>query len=349
MDRLGFPEPLPGHFYRKNGDSYDHVAMPGTDESYKLAPRERGDGVEAEILDTDHPEYVFVKRGSTTVRGTDDIERPTEFVFEALVSNEASSFHTFLQMLDRVGVANRKKVAGVLYKMEKAGELQGMTIDQIRHLLKERYKPALYRKIGCTYDGGTARALEGVSNKEAHDNLMRALSVKDGEKMINSSDLGNIGEKWYKARHLDGQVVHSEVRVTKEMVQGLSKDSRRIDHVVKGEDGNLQAVEVKAGEEPVDLKQLDDYVEMQGQMLTKRKAGSGEITKVKYVFLNPKGGATNLERLVNKLKKDNIEGVQIELFARGGETKIINSEALIDMSNKEIDIFVSDTNTWLMR
>lgn len=249
-------------------------------------------------------------------------------------------------MLDRVGVANRKKVAGVLYKMEKAGELQGMTIDQIRHLLKERYKPALYRKIGCTYDGGTVRALEGVSNKEAHDNLMRALSVKDGEKMINSSDLGNIREKWYKARHLDGQVVHSEVRVTKEMVQGLSKDSRRIDHVVKGEDGGLQAVEVKAGEGPVDLKQLDDYTEMQGQMLTKSRAGAGEITNVKYVFLNPNGGAANLEAITRKFWDTDFRHGTIELFS-GGERRALDSKDFVDISERELDELVSETISWL--
>lgn len=220
-----------------------------------------------------------------------------------------------------MGVADHKKVAGVLYKMERAGELRGLTIDEIRHLLKERYKPAFYRKIGCTYDGGTVRALDGVSNKEAHDNLMRALSVKDGEKMINSADLGNIGEKWYKARHLDGQVVHSEVRVTKEMVQGLSKDSRRIDHVVKGEDGGLQAVEVKTGEGPVDLKQLDDYVEMGG-----KEVPFGEveetITKVKYVFLNPKGGAKNLDEFWERFGET--EGLSMEVFSLNGQSKKID-------------------------
>src|SRR5690606_9128098 len=117
----------------------------------------------------------------------------------------------------------------------------------------------------------------------------------------NSADLGNIGERWYKARYLDGQAVYSEVRVTKEMVQGLSKDTRRIDHVVRDADGNLQAVEVKSGSGVVDLSQVDDYAKMQGQLLTGTKAGSGQITSVKYVFLNPEGGAANLRQTASFL------------------------------------------------
>src|SRR5690606_36552360 len=119
--KQGYPEPLPGHYYRQEGDSFNHVAMPGTDASYAAVRRDEKLAANAEVLDTGDVRWVFVKRDNATVRITDDIEDAVTFTYEALVTNEASSFSTFLEMLDRVGIADRKKVGKVLFRMDRAG------------------------------------------------------------------------------------------------------------------------------------------------------------------------------------------------------------------------------------
>jgi len=142
-------------------------------------------------------------------------------------------------------------------------------------------------------------ALEGMTDKAAHDAVPTALRTPG----LNSKDLGNIGEFWYRGRFGKGSD-WSEMGVDAgslgKSADGMPIPSTKRAPDVIDEQGRI--VEVKGGAENVQnsrksdsgVTQFEDNMQMLGQTMAKDGV-EREITGVRYVFVDPKGGAANLE------------------------------------------------------
>ena len=192
-----------------------------------------------------------------------------------------------------------------------------------------------------------------MTDKAAHDAVPTALRTPG----LNSKDLGNIGEFWYRGRFgkgSDWSQMGVDAGSLGKSADGMPIPSTKRAPDVIDEQGRI--VEVKGGAENVQnarksdsgVTQFEDNMQMLGQTMAKDGV-EREITGVRYVFVDPKGGAANLVRgtdvktpgwLWSRIELE--DELSVELFNDHGVRAVLDRDTI-----REARLTPQDLATWL--
>lgn len=315
-----YPELPDGYFYRRwpsGGDptQAEYQVVRGKNATaggpaYRLA--RRGDaGWELEIADTVDkvPAKIYAPGESTEEVLADLYGRSSSLrqYSEVMVELERKGMkppgYYRKRMEEIVGEKQRQSAAA---RRARPGEVDE---DTLRHTIKEELRQDVL--------GYFAR----LSPEEAAREFQRLAPT------LNSSDLGNLGEDWYRTRFASNGEAHAYASKEKlaagEPPIHIERD-RFIDSLLP--DGT--AVEIKSISGALserELEQLDDTIEMLGENAAIGKSGTN-LKRVRYVFTRPEGFEANIPRMRQLLAKYRAERTfSCEVFLPDGTKKLIES------------------------
>lgn len=179
--------------------------------------------------------------------------------------------------------------------------------EMLRHAIKEELRRDVLKYLEKLGPEEAAREFQALAKK------------------LNGSDLGNLGEDWYRARFAQGGEKHApasrETLASGNPPIAIERD-RFIDSLLP--DGTVVEIKSIAGKlDERDVMQLEDTLTMLKHNAEIGKAAT-KVTKVKYVFTRPEGLKGNLDR-IEKLLEDYPEAFSCEVFLADGTRKLVES------------------------
>ena len=239
-----------------------------------------------------------------------------------LLLKHSKSFRDFQTMLKREGIATDSEIVQAIAEL---GPLGGTTVGDLRHALKEKFKPmAMERMINPEPELMKKKHADLFAGGASADEAMKAAKHREMIRItggLNPSDYGNMTEGWYAAVHHSGPVdrhVHVKADEMAEQSIKLTKPSRFIDI----RDGGL-GVEVKRHEGKLakkDKEQFEDYRKMlAGQAIV----GGKPLQRLRYVFASTEGAVANAETIGRWLRQ--LDPFEVQVFDRAGNGKVITS------------------------
>lgn len=175
--------------------------------------------------------------------------------------------------------------------------------DSLRHTIKERLRPDVLDYLDSLKDAEASREFQRLS------------------RMLNNSDMGNLGEDWYLRRFAPRGQQH--VKASKEALAGGKppvdiETDRFIDSLLP--DGT--AVEIKSISGALsdrELVQLRDYLKLAHSEAPVGRAGQ-QVKRIKYVFNRPEGLRANFEEMLDVFRRSEEDATQFacEVFLADG-------------------------------
>ena len=351
---LGFAEPLEGHYWVKQNGEFKHVRQEGhSGDSWKA--RRNDEGKQPKVGESDAEGHVvtsekdrFVKRErSEDNRKVNTVGEALDMLFTKNNGNNSEAggdggaeFESFITLLQDRGALEKGEPRAVaesilkdLFGEESGKAIEGRSLRQVRHAIKEKYKPDFYKTIGVDYTvnniWGASRGEVKASDMEIGEARKQLQEVLKHQGLGNG-DKGSIGENWYKAHELKAEsakgAVESELTVMNDEVGNvMSQDKRILDHVVQ-EGDKLHIHEVKTTDKALDgdkRKQIMDQLALVGQRYTKGENDEDIFTfeSLTVAFLDPEGGRKNKSFMAELFAEANGKPVTIKV----SESEDINS------------------------
>ncbi len=319
--KANYPDNLPdGYFYRRWSNGGD-PALP----EYQV--------VRGSTAAKDGPSYHLQREGTgwQLVEGDrtgDKVAKvytagaQTEEVFTDLIQRSES-----LRQYGEVMAELEKKMTGIpaghyRTRMEEiVGEQQRASGASLRANPGEVDEEMLRHAIKQELRSDVLMYLDSLGPEEAAREFQR-LAPK-----LNSSDLGNLGEDWYRTRFALGGVKHP--KASREALANMRppiiiERDRFIDSLLP--DGTAVEIKSIAGKlSKREEEQLKDTLTMLEHGAEIGHAGT-MVTKVKYVFTRPEGLKANLNEMERLLKNAKLRDKFLcEVFLADGTTRTITS------------------------
>lgn len=313
-----YPELPDGYFYRRwpsGGDptQAEYQVVRGRNAAaggpaYRL--ERRGDaGWELEIADTVDkvPAKIYAPGESTPEVFADLYGRSTSLrqYSEVMVELERKGVkppgYYRQRMEEIVGEKQRQSAAA---RRARPGEVDE---DTLRHTIKEELRQDVL--------GYFTR----LSPEEAAREFQRLAP------MLNSSDLGNLGEDWYRMRFASKGEAHAYAS-KEQLAAGQPPIHIETDRFLDSLLPDGTAVEIKSVSGPLskrEMEQLKDTLAMLSEEAAIGKAGT-KLQRARYVFTRPEGLKANMELMEQQLKRFP-EKFLCEVFLRDGTLKPIES------------------------
>lgn len=216
-------------------------------------------------------------------------------------------FSEYLTMLERVGVASRPLIDGVIrqrFNLLGLGEKRRLTAD-LRRDVREHFRERLLAYL-CD---------PALDAKASWDRLRQVVAD------LAPTDRGELAEAWAVARSAPAAQRNVRMDVLRQSGDNAGKLERRVVDAVDGR----TAIEVKDVTGPIDRDQLAAYLDM---LQRREDGGEPMFDKVKYVFTNPKGALANLELFAHTMESRELRGrIVVGVFDERGELHTIATPA----------------------
>ena len=312
----------PGYHWRWDGKQLEVVRNP--------------DGVVRSKLIYDEVGHRFIvdEGAGALSKRFGDMKAPEAFI-DLGGKDAGSEFGKFVKILEEELKIPAKQLVEDLEKFYPKG-VKDLTHDTVRHKLKAKYVDMLFAKITNVSEltktakfkevlaatGDTNKALRAAS----HEELMK-LSAKLGP-----SDKGALGERWFKEWFASrGDTVAKQVTLGPE--HGIKHAaSRRVDIFEDHLAREMKNVTGHVGKEGTD--QLEDLMAGIGKEVTVDGAKTG-YDSVRWVFLDPVGGAANASWMVEQLGKYN-SGLSFQVLNKEGIPKVLTRADLDKLGADEL-------------
>jgi hypothetical protein len=218
-----------------------------------------------------------------------------------------SGFAEHGDMLVKHGLATEDEIAATIAHLRKGRD----TTDQVlRHRVKEEFKDRVLAHLND----------KALSNEASYARMRAMLDP------LPVSDRGSLAELWYKDRFAPTSVRHESAALTYELDDGGELVEERVVDLFDGE----MVTEVKTGHSLVDKDQFDAYMKMVRDKQRLRFGGEAKLVqRVRYAFLDPEGAAANLPWIAEKVEREGLTTLTIDVFDAQGRQTTLSSATQI--------------------
>jgi hypothetical protein len=312
-----FPPAPPGYYYREGGEhGWDLRRRPGR-EGEVLPPRE-----DLTVRQLTQEEIDALPPGSTVRYGTgprpdvtetlrfDSDTLPADAFAELTGPESTSSFKQYWEMLRDNDLATEAEVLAAI------GNPAGRTHDSVRHSLKEAFESRVLERAAETADG--------VARTEAESLVELQRLTAD----LNSSDRGNILERWYTSRR-SGLVAHPSMTDADNpgLVVGRNARGERTPDFVEGST-LVEMKSTRAGLNAEDRAQIRDGLRVSAAGGTVRLPDDTTrvVDTMRLVFTDIRGARGSVEDLTGWIQ--GYPRFSFEVFDSSGVARTINNGSL---------------------
>ncbi len=309
----GYPKPPDGMFYVPEGRGFQLRTFPEEVKSggqMVKNPNFVDDAPRMQTrFDEDTGAFLDLVEGNTrAVKVPLEANVTASQIFETFTNAKSkSSFKPFAQMLEREGIATDKEILKGIEELKSKFK----TYDDLRHALKERFKPAIFKKM-----------LDPKLTPEQQQQAMTRITSG-----LSSSDSGNIAEQWYKRAYHELGLDKNKVDQKRLEALGIKLERDRFPDVI--DDDTIYEVKHIAGElDQHGLTQFDDNMKLvadEGTTVPFMDGSNVHVKKCVYVFTKAEGVKANAKWIWTQLSNDRWAGkLSFEIFTKDGKRIIVN-------------------------
>jgi hypothetical protein len=311
----GYPTPPKGMFYVPEGNGFQLRSFPEEIKSGGQMVKNPNFVDDAPRMQTRFDEDTgafleLVEGNARVVKVPLEANVTAKQIFEAFTNAKSkSSFKPFAEMLEREGIAHDAEVLKAIEELRPKFK----TYEDLRHALKERFKPELFRKM-----------LDPKLTPEQQYQTM--LRVTKG---LDSSDKGNIGEQWFKQAYHELALDKGKVDQKRLEALGIKIERDRFPDII---DGNTlyEVKHIKGALDNKGLEQFADNMKLiadEGTTIPFIDGSSVHVKKCVYAFLDPDGVKANAKWMKKQLENPDFEEkLSFEIFNPKGERIVVNSK-----------------------
>ncbi|HEV8430461.1 MAG TPA: DUF4157 domain-containing protein [Pyrinomonadaceae bacterium] len=222
-----------------------------------------------------------------------------------------SSFKEYFEMLKKQGIADDAKLRATVEEVRKEFDLdtKASTVDDVRHALKEKFRPEVVKRMFEAPDGTK------LDPKASHKKMLEVTEK------LNSADKGTLTEEWVQKTREAAGVTDAPQKVNvKQSDHPAMSQNRQLDRI-EGESIN----EIKSTDDYLstdDKAEISDHLKLIGtEGATITVKGKPRILKSeKLTFLHPEGARKNLDYIIEQLEAH--DNLSVEVFNNAGESKV---------------------------
>jgi hypothetical protein len=310
----GYPTPPKGMFYVPEGNGFQLRSFPEEIKSGGQMVKNPNFVDDAPRMQTRFDEDTggfleLVEGNARVVKVPLEANVTAKQIFEAFTNAKSkSSFKPFAEMLEREGIATDKDILKAIEELRPKFK----TYDDLRHALKERFKPELFKKM----------LDPKLTPEEQHGVMMRLTTGLD------SSDLGNIRETWYRRAFHPNGLDKTKVDQDALKAAGIELKANRFPDVIE----NNTIYEVKSGKGALQgeaLEQFEDNMALigeRGHTIPFKDGSSVLVNKCVYVFTDPDGVKANLKWMERQILSGDFPKLSFEVFTPQGQRFLVNKD-----------------------
>jgi len=299
------PGEMPGLGEHENPDDYYYRRNKHDASVFELARRPSASASGGAAYRAEVVAGKFVKLVARTRPEVERVEVGT--THEALMTRlrETVGFGPYETMLLDAKLASREVVEAAVRsernRRNQAG--QEVTIDVLRHAVKEHFRPRVLAYLTDPKLG-------------AAESFQRMRGMLD---KVGGPDRGPLAEAWYRARYAPNAKAQVPYAIDRTGGENAGLREFRTADLVE----NREACEIKDVTGAIDAEQFNAYVDM---IRAPGDAASKPFDRLRYAFTNPKGAIANLEFFAEKLEGRQLEGrLTVEVIDGQGQRHVVTT------------------------
>lgn len=255
---------------------------------------------------------------------------PTDMIVERLTGTSSkSSFKDYFEMLKKQGIADDAKLRATIEEVRKEFDLDttASKVDDIRHALKEKFRPEVVKRMFEAPDGTK------LDPKASHKKMLEVTEK------LNSADKGTLTEQWVQKTREAAGVTDAPQKVNvKQSDHPAMSQNRQLDRI-EGESIN----EIKSTDDYLstdDKAEISDHLKLIGtEGATITVKGKPRIVKSeKLTFLHPEGARKNLDYIIEQLEAH--DTLSVEVFNDAGESKVFTKKDVTGANKGSMHAFL---------